>query len=255
MAYRLACMSVLLLTLSLAAPLEGAAQEGERAARPHPDCMDARAVERVYPTSDWQMAAATLNGGGYRIEMQEACPGLSEAGAQLSLLSPSGWVCGGAQEYVRVEESGRLCPIAAMAPADNHEFAALLGEAARVSGHQLDPIEVQAQAVRGFRGSHEHCFAVRHVRGWSESDDAIEVEVSARRSGGNAKYRVTLGEICPDLGRATAVGFRSGGGNGVICGHAGDAVELMAVGRIATSPLGSRCSIRDVTPITHVAGR
>lgn len=252
----LAGISLFLLPiLSLAGPSDELAAAGERPPRPHPDCMDARAVERVYPTSDWQLAAATLDGGRYRIELQEACPGLSAAGAELSLLSPSGWVCGSGPEYLRVEGSQRLCPIAAMAPAESGEFAALLSEAARVSGHPLDPVDVRARAVRGFRGSHDQCFAARQVRGWSESGDAIEVEVSARRSGGNARYRVTLGDMCPDLGRATSVGFRSGSGNGVICGNAGDVVELIDVGRIATSRLGSRCSIREVQPISQVAER
>jgi hypothetical protein len=39
----------------------------------------------------------------------------------------------------------------------------------------------------------------------------------------------------------------------VICGNAGDRIELVDVGRIGTSALGSRCPIREVFPVAQAS--
>lgn len=241
----------LLLCCALTAGMTRA--ETARLAPPSPDCLDARQVDRVYPVSAWQLAVAQDDGRRFRVELDQACPVVRSAEAELSLLSQDGWACGGEREYVVDARSGQACRIAALAPADEREFAALLRDAGRDRAGQLAAVEVKASLPRAFRGTHDHCFAARHVRAWSESGEALEVEVSARRSGGNTRYRVELGEVCPDLGRAISVGFRSGTDNGVICGNVGDRVELMDVGLIPVSPLGSRCSIREVFPIAQAA--
>ncbi|MBE5314287.1 MAG: hypothetical protein H4O13_02675 [Xanthomonadales bacterium] len=224
-----------------------------RPAAPSPDCLDARQVDRVFPVSAWQLAIVQADGRRFRVELDAACPAVLSDDARLSLLSNEGWACGGAREFVVDASSGTRCGIAALAPADEREFAALLRDAGRRDSDRLAAVEVRASAPRAFRGTHDHCFAARHVRAWSESGDALEVEVSAPRSGGNSRYRIELGEVCPDLGRAVSVGFRSGTDNGVICGNVGDRVELIDVGLMPVTALGSRCSIREVFPIAQVA--
>lgn len=242
-----------LLLLSCCVSSSFALADAPRAPAPSSDCLDARQVDRMYPVSPWQLAVAQADGRRFRVELQSACPVVLEDAAKLSLLSQEGWACGGPRELVVDASTGATCAIAALAPADEREFAALLREAGQGDDVRLAPLEVNERAPRGFRGSHDHCFAARHVRGWSESGEALEVEVAARRSGGNTRYRVELGETCPDLGRAVTVGFRSGTDNGVICGNAGDRVELLDVGLIPVTPLGSNCAIREVFPIAQVA--
>lgn len=233
-----------------------AAEDGSsRAPAPSADCLDARQIARVHPVSAWQLAVAQRDGRLFRVELDSACPAIMAADARLSLLSQEGWACGGPREFVADADSGAVCAVAALAPADEREFAALLRDGGFAAAGQLAPVEVQAKAPRGFRGSHDHCFAARHVRAWRESGEAIEVDVAPRRSGGNLRYRLELGEVCPDLGRAISVAFQSGAGNGVICGNAGDRVELMDVGRISASTLGSRCSIREVFPLAQADPR
>lgn len=240
-----------LLVLCVAAAFARA--EDTRTAPPSPECMDARQIDRVYPVSAWQLALAQSDGRRFRVELDQACPVVLDPDARLSLLAQDGWACGGARAYVVDARNGEACAIAALAPADEREFAALLRDAGRVKAGQLPAVEVLAKVPRAFRGTHDHCFAARHVRAWSESGEALEVEVSAPRSGGNRRYRVELGEVCPDLGRAVTVGFRAGTGNGVICGNVGDRVELLDVGLIPATPLGSRCAIREVFPIAQAA--
>lgn len=227
--------------------------DAPRPAAPSPDCLDARQVDRVFPVSAWQLAIVQADGRRFRVELDAACPAVLNDDARLSLLSNEGWACGGAREFVVDASSGASCTIAALAPADEREFAALLRDAGRRDSDRLAAVEVRASAPRAFRGTHDHCFAARHVRAWSESGDALEVEVSGPRSGGNSRYRIELGEVCPDLGRAVTVGFRSGTDNGVICGNVGDRVELLDVGLMPVTALGSRCSIREVFPIAQVA--
>lgn len=248
------CLKFSLLT-GLALMASAAQAEDPRAAAPSSDCLDARQINRVYPVSEWQLAVVQDDGRRFRVELDRACPEVIAANARLSLLSAHGWACGAANEFVVDADSGAVCGVAALAPADEREFAALLRDAGRSGSNQLAQVRVQARAPRAFRGTHDHCFAARHVRAWSESGESLEVEVSSRRSGGNARYRIELGEVCPDLGRAVTVGFRSGTDNGVICGNTGDRVELIDVGLIGTSPLGSRCSIREVFPIAQASLR
>lgn len=250
MSSRALALSLLLSCSGFSSPILA---DALRAPAPSPDCLDARRVDRVYPVSAWQLAVAQADGRRFRVELGAECPAVLAADAKLSLLSHEGWACGGAREFVVDASSGAACPIAALAPADAREFAALLRDAGQGDGGQLAVVEVRAKAPRAFRGSHDHCFAARHVRAWSESGEALEVEVSGARSGGNTRYRVELGEVCPDLGRAVSVGFRSGTDNGVICGNAGDRVELLDVGLIPVTPLGSRCAIREVFPVAQVA--
>jgi hypothetical protein len=226
--------------------------DAPRAPAPSSDCLDARQVDRVYPVSAWQLAVAQADGRRFRVELASACPAVLADEARLSVMSEEGWACGRLREYVVDARSGAVCSIAALAPADAREFAGLLRDARPDDSGRLAAVEVKAQRPRAFRGTYDHCFAIRDVRAWSESDEALEVVVSGRRSGGNTRYRIELGEVCPDLGRAVRVGFRSGAENGVICGNAGDRVELLDVGIIPVTPLGSRCSIREVFPIAQV---
>lgn len=243
------------LPLALALAAGAVHADAPRSAAPSPDCLDARQIDRVYPVSAWQLAVAQTDGRRFRVELASACAVAVDPGAQLSLLSQDGWACGSEREYVVDANTGVACAIATLAPADEREFAALLRDAGRGDASQLAAVEVRAKTPRGFRGSHDHCFAARHVRAWSESGESLEVEVAPRRSGGNARYRIELGEVCPDLGRAISVGFRSGTDNGVICGNAGDRIELVDVGRIGTSTLGSRCPIREVFPVAQASRR
>lgn len=239
--------------------------DAPRPAAPSPDCLDARQVDRVFPVSAWQLAIVQADGRRFRVELDAACPAVLNDDARLSLLSNEGWACGGAREFVVDASSGASCTIAALAPADEREFAALLREAGQADDVRLAPLEVKETAPRGFRGTHDHCFGVRNVRAWAELDDALEVVVAARRSGGNTKYRVELSETCPDLGRAIAAVFHSGANNGVVCGNVGDRVQILTsrdvddrgagegAAGIPLSRLGSNCAIREVFPIAQVA--
>lgn len=234
-----------------------------RSAPPSPDCLDARQIDRVYPVSAWQLAVAQDDGRRFRVELDQACPVVRSADAELNLLSQDGWACGGEREYVVDARSGEACRIAALAPADEREFAALLRDAGRDRAGRLAAVEVKASLPRAFRGTHDHCFGAQHVRAWAELDDALEVVVSPRRSGGNTKYRVELSETCPDLGRALALVFHSGANNGVVCGNVGDRVQLLThrdgdragedIAGIRLTRIGSNCSIREVFPIAQAA--
>lgn len=257
------CLSLLLLPMwALAAapkpPLESAA----RGERPHPDCMDARLVERVYATSEWQLAVATRDGQRYRVELGQACPGLAGVGADLKVLAPSGWVCGGEREFVRVNGAEVLCPIVAMAPADSREFAALLRKSARTRGASdttLETVEVQAPVRRRFARSVDYCFDSRFARAWREDADGVVVAVSKRRTGGNGSYMLRLHGSCSDLARFESIRFLAFDGSSVICGNPGDRLQILresygpgaVVGNEGPplTRLGSRCEIREVYPL------
>ena len=257
------CLSLLLLPVwaSAAAP-EPPVDPAPRGERPHPDCMDARLVERVYATSEWQLAVATSDGQRYRVELGQACPGLTAAGAELKLLAPSGWICGGEGEFVRVDDAEAACPIEAMAPADSREFAALLRESSRtrgVSDETLEAVEVQAPARRRFTRGVDHCFDKRFARAWREDVDGLVVEVSKNRAGGNGSYRVRLQAGCVDLTRFEHITFIAFDKGNVICGNPGDRLQILpenfgpgAVAQNEGPPLtllGERCEIREVYPL------
>lgn len=146
-----------------------------RSAAPAADCLDARLVERFHVPSAWQLAVATSNGQRYRIELAEACPAATAEAAELTLLARDGWVCGEGA-FLRVQGAEGLCPVAALAVADQREFARL----ARAAGalQQLDTVEVKRRRPSGFRGSDDFCFASRRVRSWSEVEQGLVIEVS-----------------------------------------------------------------------------
>lgn len=256
--------SGVLLCVLAAVSLSAAASD--RAPAPHPECMDARIAQRMYAVSPWQLVVALQDGQRFRIELGEACPAVTQTDVAMKLLAQDGWACGVGNEFVEV--SGRdgtgstLCTVAALARVDGREFARLAREASRHAGQtdviELAVVEVVGQRPRGFRGTTDFCFASRHVRGWHEDGDGLIVEVSPRRSGGNARYRVELASSCIELGTAEDIVLRSGVGNGLICGNTGDQVVAQArpvtgalVSMLDSVPAGqaSGCQIREVYPL------
>jgi hypothetical protein len=230
-------------------------QASERSAAPAADCLDARLVERFHVPSAWQLAVATSNGQRYRVELAEACPAAIVEGAGLSLLAREGWVCGEGS-FLRVQGVEGLCPIAALAPADEREFARLARDAGALQ--QLDTVEVKRRRPTGFKGSEDFCFASRRVRSWSEVEQGLVIEVTGRGAGGNTRYRVELDSTCNELGRFQDIDFRSGANNGLICGNVGDAVIILPsdradLARQAPSRMSLQCTIREVYPLTAAA--
>jgi hypothetical protein len=207
-----------LLLIALLCSAELAAREP----RPAEACLDARDMLRAVRVTPTVVSVATSD-GAYRLDLAEACD--LPAGADMALLAPEGWVCGGPREFLRSDE--RLCPIARVQPIPFTEYTRLARIAAGSGGGDialLEPVEVigRKSAMRGFGGSSEYCFNPRFLRSWSEKGNAVEVETSPRRAGGNRRYRVELSTACTDLAGALSLDFRSGVGIGLICANPGD---------------------------------
>lgn len=196
------------------------------------------------------LAVLDQDGGRFRIQLGGDCPQAGEPGAQL--LAREGWVCGGAQEYVRTGEV--LCPVTGVTRIDARAYATLARAASLVGADvaTLETVEVREARRRGFGGSYSYCFSPRHLRAWSEDPQGLLVELSPRHSGGNRFYRIELAGSCPELDSAPAIEFRSGMGIGLICGNPGD--QIVTVGdRGPGGGIGGpgsrfRCTISAVYP-------
>ena len=203
----------------LLSPLAAAA----RAPAPSPDCLDARALERVHAVDENTLVVDAEN-GWFVVAHASGC----DVERSARLLAKDGWVCGGGRELVQVGDTG--CPVLSVTRVDGRTYAGLAHAADR-RRYALDddtpslaPVEVQARARRraGFRGDASYCFSPAAVRGWQLDGNELVVQTAPRRNGGKKAYRVALVSSCPELTWADAVEFRSGLGLGMICGNAGD---------------------------------
>lgn len=219
---RMRCLVLLALALTCL-PLTAAAAAPREAARiaPGPTCLDARGLRDMNQTDADSVTVLDADHQPWRVHFQSACPGVDDA-AEAVLEAPSGWACGGPQERVRIE--GRHCPIASVARIDAREFAAQakLSDARTVNTLPTVQVEASSDTRSRFRASPAYCFSARALRSWSEDPQGIKVETNPKQSGGNRYYRVELGTYCPEVSNAPEIAFRSGFGNGLICGNPGD---------------------------------
>jgi hypothetical protein len=186
-------------------------------------CVDARAMLHSVRVSPTLVTVATSD-GAYRLDLAGHCE--TPAGAEVDLLAPDGWSCGGPREFLR--SGDQLCRIARVQPIAFTEYTRLARAAAAAGATPgmavLDPVQVigRKSALRGFGGSSDYCFNPRFLRSWYEQGNAVVVETSPRRAGGNRRYRVELASACTDLDGALSLDFRSGVGIGLICANPGD---------------------------------
>jgi hypothetical protein len=203
-------------------PLTAAAapREPNRIA-PGPACLDARGLRDMNQTDADSVTVLATDYQPWRVHFQSACPGVDDA-AEAVLEAPAGWACGGANEPVRVD--GRDCAIASVQRIDAREFAAQakLSDARAVTTLPTVQVAANPETRSRFRASPAYCFSARALRSWSEDPNGIKVETNPAQSGGNRYYRVELGTYCPEVTNAPEISFRSGFGNGLICGNPGD---------------------------------
>lgn len=230
-----------------------------RAPAPHAGCVDTRAVLEARHLDDRAVLLKTAE-AGYRVELAETCPP-SDSG-DLVALAPHGWVCGGAEEYVRA--GGRVCAIASVAAVNERDWALALRDHTMRSGSTtLGAVTVEAKVApkRRFAASTEYCVDPRRVRGWNVSGRDLVVNTTPRRgSSGARSYRLELGRSCPEADIGSALALESGVGIGWVCGHPGDRAVItgpaaQAQGAIiessafGTSAALSGCPIIAVYPV------
>lgn len=235
------------------------ASASDRPPAPGEDCLDAREVVEALHASAGQLLVRT-SAQRYRLELDATCA--PSASSDQALVAPHGWVCGGRPEteFLRVES--QRCAVASVTPLSAKEYAAAnrASDAARLALARLATVEVHAKAPDRSRFLHStaYCFDPRWVRGWNEDAKGIVVNTSAKRSGGNAYYRIELGQSCPELSFAQQVSFSSRTG-GAICGNPGDVAIPnrgtpaggFAAGGISGESFSSRgCEITAVYPVT-----
>lgn len=253
-------LQVLLLPGLLWACPPSQADAQERVA-PAPGCLDARRMQEARQADPRTLAVMQDDGVPFRLDLGEACPGVVvDGGAEL--LAREGWVCPGGPAFVATAD--RRCAVAAVHRIDRAGYAGLARASHRdASGTTtLDVVTVQAEARRGFAGSSWYCVNPRWMRGWSEDADGVVLEVSPRRSGGHRYYRLELARTCPELADAVEVQLHSGPRIGLICGNAGDRLEVLPDTRpsIVRSPLPEsrvariHCPISAVYPIAPADG-
>lgn len=209
-----------MLAVALAMP-PWTAHAQERAP-PAPHCLDARQLDEIHQPSPRTLAIEGGDGRRYRLDLDRDCP--VAAASRATLLAREGWVCGTGREFVRTDD--RLCAVTGARVIDARDYA-VLARAAMVADRgvkTLETVEVKAPKWKGFAGSPSFCFNPRYLRAWSEDPRSLIVELSPRHPGGHRRYRVELGDRCPQLDGAPAISFRSGVGIGLICGNAGDQV-------------------------------
>lgn len=188
---------------------------------PASHCMDARELQEMRQSSPRTLAIIDRHGGRHRIDLAQDCAAVGTT----TLVAPHGWVCGGVPgESLRT--ANHQCAIAGVSALDAKGYAALAMASHRDADGVLElaAVQVKAEKRRGFGGSASYCFAPQHMRAWSQDKDGIVIEMSPRRAGGNRWYRVELGTSCVELGTAMRIDIRSGSGNGLVCGNAGDRV-------------------------------
>jgi hypothetical protein len=227
-------------------------------ARPSEGCVDARAVVSARPLAADALLVIESDGRSSKLHFDAQCLGEAGLNGDLKLLAPQGFACPGALALLRRRPGLPDCPVLGVETLDARTLAAALGASAE--DPTLAPIDVRGgQSTRAFSGTHAHCFAERYAIGYSEDDEGLIVRVRPKRSGGYSRYRVVLENACPALSRWYSIGFRSGANNGVICGHAGDAVveedefdqSLLSseTSSSGAAQLGERCAIREVYPL------
>jgi hypothetical protein len=202
--------------------------------RPAAHCVDARQIRETWQSDGRTLAIRLEDDSRHRIELADDCAGANTV-EQPRLLTRGGWLCGGNDELLQVDQ--RSCPVAGMAAIDAREFA----EHARVANQlarsaMLDRVEVRGERIRSFAGTSAYCIAPNHVRGWNMDADGMVVEVSPRRAGGNRYYRVEMAGYCSELRETHSMELRSGMGIGAICGNPGDAVIPVASAIAPPSP-------------------
>lgn len=232
---------------------------------PAPDCVDARQIDDAR-FADPRTLAMSSGGRRYRLDLAADCLP-PPPGVDMTLAGPGGWVCDGAEAFVRIGE--RTCPVTSVRVIDAREYA-VLARSATVHRQAADavtplaPVEVRAERRRGFTGSPHFCFNTRDLRAWSQTPAGVQVQVSPRRSGGYHAYQVELEGGCSELHDAQTVEFRSGVGIGQICGNPGDHLKVLnerAWIGITETGLGAKghparlCRIRAVYPLDPVPAR
>lgn len=207
-----------------------------RPTAPHAGCVDARQVTEARHLDDRAVLLKTA-GAGYRVELAETCP--PSEGGDLVALAPHGWVCGGAEEFVRA--GGRVCAIASVAAVTGRDWAVAVRQHALAGGATtttLDEVTVEATVSpkRRFAASPDYCVDPRRVRGWSVSGREIVVSTTPRRGSREAReYRIELGISCPEADVGDLLQLVSGVGIGWVCGHPGD-VALITDTRSEAAP-------------------
>lgn len=221
---------------------------------PGPHCLDARAIERVRAIDDNTLVVAAQE-GRFVVAHASGC----DPEQPSSLVAVKGWVCGGAQEFLR--SGDRTCPVLSVTRVDARTYAGLAAVADQRRAKRdaagrptLETTEVTAPLApaRGFRGNADYCFAVSAVRAWSMRGNDILVQTSPRRAAGHRSYQVELATSCPELDRVDTLDFVSGVGIGMICGHPGDRAVPSGVNRAgptARMRMGSACPITAVYPL------
>lgn len=208
------------------APIAGASSPDVQAPPPAPHCFSARDVQDVQQSDPQTLALRLGDGALYRLELAESCPDAIRV-QHLQLTSRQGWICGSNEEIL--DTGGRRCAIAGLARIDAREYA----EHAKRSDRQyrnvatLETLEVRGKRRHGFGGTTDYCLDARYMRGWSEDNGNLIVEMSPKRSGGNRYYRVELGGSCSEMSLSNHMQLVSGVGTTAICGNAGDRVVFM----------------------------
>jgi len=229
---------------------------------PGAHCMDAREVREMHQPSPRTLAVIDRNGKRYQLDLMADCPVVSGA---TTLMAPHGWVCGRPGESLRAGE--RQCGIHRITLLDAKAYAALAVASQRDADgvQRLATVQVIGAKRRGFLGSPSYCFAPAHMRAWSADRQGMVVEMSPRRAGGNRWYRVELAGACTELNTAMRIQIKSGVGNGLVCGHAGDLVvnapepvpegaEVFA-GRLRGRGESFGCPVTAVYPIDKAEAR
>jgi len=179
----------------------------QRAPAPSSLCLDARAVQEVWPTA---MNASLLRSADkhYRLSWSANC----EPDAQpAALLARDGWICGEAQEFVR--GAGQRCPVLAIEQLGTAQYRHLRSASAA---------EQRSSLEQSFRGSSEHCLDPARVRSWSVQGDSLIVQSSRVRGGSPYAYKVQLSGNCPEADVRDRLSWRSSTGVGRICGIPGE---------------------------------
>lgn len=97
-----------------------------------------------------------------------------------------------------------------------------------------------AGPVASAQASGRQCFLASQVNGFGNaSTDSVDVWVNANRY-----YRLSLLGTCNDINWSNRIGLRTTGGSSWIC--EGNDAEIIVPG-----PIGGRCLVTDVRPITE----
>ena len=182
----------------------------QRAPAPAPHCLDARAVQEVWPTAAESMLVRSAT-GQYRLSLSSNCQADPQPSA---LLARDGWVCGAANEFVR--NAGQRCPIEALAQISESEFKQSRATSEKYLANERSKLE------RSFRGFAENCLDPTRIRSWSVQGDSLIVQASRVRNDSPYAYKVQLSGNCPEASVRDQLSWRSTTGMGKICGIPGE---------------------------------